>query len=240
MANGPQVAAEAQAQGCLLFANTVTPGEWRQAVAEFSPYPNVAVGFGLHPWWVEPSFDADALMESLDCDNPLILGEIGLDLGRRHSETIDQQILAFQTFARWAGARGGRLLSLHAVHGCDQVLRELDRSGALESCACIFHWFTGPSDVLKRAIQGGCYFSCGPRMLRTGKGREYVKAIPADRLLLETDWPPEQGATCCFSDLRQQLEIVAEAIAAIKGRDVLPLIAQTSQSLIGPLSPFRR
>lgn len=239
MTNGDEVAAAAFACDTLIFNNTVSPADWQAERRAFAPFPNVTTGFGMHPWWVtDGAADEGKCLELLETWEPQVIGEVGLDLGDRHQATAADQQCAFAAIVRWAGRIGGRLLSLHAVHAAAEVLDVLEDSGAAESCRCIFHWFSGPSDQLKRAIADGCFFSCGPRMLRTGKGREYVKAIPAERLLLETDLPAEQGACCTFEELRGQLQSAAEAIAAIKGAEALPVIADTSEALLALHSPL--
>ncbi|MBQ9044046.1 MAG: TatD family hydrolase [Eggerthellaceae bacterium] len=229
MENGEEVAADALTAGSLLFANTVTPDEWRDARKRFASFGNVVVGFGMHPWWVDERWRIE---EELDGAQPDVIGEAGLDLGRRHAETRALQLRTFEAIASWAGSRGGKLLSLHSVHAAAETLEILERTGALESCTCIFHWFTGPSDLLKRAVQAGCLFSAGPRMLATGKGREYVKAIPVGQLLLETDAPPEQGQRYSYAELRAELESAAASIAGIKGADALEVIEATSRKLL--------
>ena len=172
------------------------------------------------------------VMEALDNDNPAYIGEIGLDFGWRHQHARLVQERMFESIAAWAARRGGKLLSIHSIKSARETIDLLERTGALSSCTCIFHWFSGPSDLLKRAIEAGCYFSCGFRMLDTKRGREYVKAIPAGRLLLETDAPPQQGAPYPYADLRRDLERAAEAIAAIKGHDALTTAAETTRALL--------
>ena len=269
MVNGEKVAAAAHADGTLLFANTVTPAGWTAACERFAEFPNVTVGFGMHPWWVtgaaadespvrrassqraehkrlaeeaERRTGEDNLLGAqaqqaevlavLDEADPSIIGEIGLDFGWRHLASREFQLAMFSSIACWAAERGGRLVSLHSIKAARETLDVLESSGALESCRCVFHWFSGSSDLLKRAIDAGCFFSCGLRMLATGKGREYVKAIPAKQILLETDAPPEQGTPYPYADLRANLEHAALEIAAIKGEATLETIARTSEQLL--------
>lgn len=234
MENGEDVARDAQAAGTLLFANTVTMDEYDACRARFEAFDNVRVGLGTHPWWVDDSFDADRF-EQLAAGERFI-GEIGLDLGRRHEENHQAQLDAFEEAAAICARQGGKVVSLHAVHASAEVFDTLERTGALETCTCIFHWFTGPSDLLKRAIQAGCLFSTGPRMLATGKGREYVKAIPATQLLLETDAPSEQGQRYSFAKLSEELKKAANGVAAIKGEDALGAIDETARNLLSDQS----
>ena len=243
MANGEEVAERAQADGSLLFSNTVTPNDYARACERFARHPNVHVVLGMHPWWASDESDS-----TTDCDAALgplsefdwqaaiegarYIGEIGLDFGKKHVATREAQLEAFERIARICALQGGKLVSLHSVGAAGQVIDILERCGTLESCTCVFHWYSGPSDQLKRAIDAGCLFSVGPRMLATGKGREYVKAIPASRLLLETDDPPHAGEPFAYSELRSNLESAARGIAAIKGRDALETIAETAERIL--------
>lgn len=233
MANGEDVAAEARAAGTVLFANTVTPQEYTTAQKRFATFENVRVGLGMHPWWADDAFDLDRF-ERLALREKFI-GEVGLDLGRRHEQNRQAQLDAFVLIANICARQAGKVISMHAVHAAAEVLGVLESSAAIDTCTCIFHWFTGPSDVLKRAVQAGCLFSVGPRMLATGKGREYVKAIPASQMLLETDAPPTQGAAYSYAELSAELQSAAAGIAAIKGEEALDAIAENAQRVLGPL-----
>lgn len=230
VANGETLAAEAQAAGTMLFANTVTMGEYEVARQRFAAFGNVRVGLGTHPWWVDGAFDAERFEQLALCER--FIGEAGLDLGRRHAENHREQLGAFASIARVCARQGGKVISLHAVHASKEVLEILGQTGALEACTCLFHWFTGPSDLLKRAILAGCLFSVGPRMLASGKGREYVKAIPAGQMLLETDAPPGQGVDYSYAELQRELETAAAGIVAIKGEEALAVIEQTARKLL--------
>ena len=231
MENGEDVAADAQAAGTLLFANTVSMREYAAARKRFAAFDNVRVGLGTHPWWADDTFDIDRF-ERLALHERFI-GEIGLDLGRRHEENRKAQLDAFVLAANICARQANKVISLHAVHASAEVLEILESTCAIHTCTCVFHWFTGPSELLKRAVQAGCFFSVGPRMLATGKGREYVKAIPASQMLLETDAPPEQGQRYSYAELRAELEKAAEGIAAIKGAEALAIIDQNAQMLLG-------
>ena len=228
MANAEQVASDAYSANIALFANTVTPDGWAAAQTRFSGFGNVHVGWGMHPWWVD---DSTASTLPPIPEDVRFVGEVGLDLSRRHEETRDAQLKVFQTIASTCAEQGEKLISIHSVRAARETLDILETCGALESCICLFHWYTGPSDQLKRAIVAGCYFSVGPRMVATAKGREYVKAIPAKQLLLETDAPPGQDVNYSLSELRHELDVVSQAIATIKGEGALEIIDSTFSRL---------
>ena len=224
MANAEQVASDARSADTALFANTVTPDGWAAAQARFSNFGNVHVGWGMHPWWIGDT--PASTMPSIP-ENVRFVGEVGLDFSRRHEETRVAQLDAFQTIASTCAEQGGKIISIHSVHAARETLDILESCGALESCTCLLHWYTGPSDQMKRAIIAGCYFSVGPRMVATAKGREYVKAIPAKQLLLETDAPPGQNVDYSLAELQAELDVVSQAIASIKGEGALETIDST-------------
>ena len=224
MANAEQVASDARSADIALFANTVTPDGWAAAQVSFSNFGNVHVGWGMHPWWIGDT--PASTMPSIP-ENVRFVGEVGLDFSRRHEETRVAQLDAFQTIASTCAEQGGKIISIHSVHAARETLDILESCGALESCTCLLHWYTGPSDQMKRAIIAGCYFSVGPRMVATAKGREYVKAIPAKQLLLETDAPPGQNVDYSLAELQAELDVVSQAIASIKGEGALETIDST-------------
>ena len=236
------LAAEALAEGTLIFCNTITPAGYDAAVGRFAAFPNVRVGVGLHPWYClsegrvltaafEASFErADAATAA---DGRLFVGEVGLDLGKCRAATARAQRAAFEQVVRLTGERGNCVLSLHAIHAADEVLDALEAADVLSTSTCIFHWFSGTSEALQRALRAGCLFSVNPMMASSRRGREYIRQIPADRLLLETDAPPGEGAVFPYADQRKALLETCEVIAEVKGEEALAALADTARALFG-------
>lgn len=128
-----------------------------------------------------------------------------------------------------------KVISLHAVRAASDVLDALTRAGALEQHACVFHWFSGTSDELVRAVRAGCFFSVGPRMLKTKRGRAYARAIPARQLLLETDAPPRADTPWSARTWRSGLEEALYMLAETReenARDLAATLAQNSTRLL--------
>lgn len=240
-ADAAQAARELAAQSVGAFSNTVTPAEFAEQQAVLADAANVRVGAGLHPWWVgeyDVAADWDRLY-GLIARNRFI-GEVGLDFSPRHSDTRKAQLDALVCIAHACARTGRKVLSVHAVRAVDQVLDVFEHAsvfGGLTGNACIIHWFSGTSDQLTRARRVGCYFSVNPRMLESKRGRAYAQAIPADRLLLETDEPASAGAPWSAARVRKLLEETLAKLAALRGDDPAQLrdrIAQTSRTLLQP------
>lgn len=251
--NAEEVAHEAAALGIGAFSCTVTPAGFAQASAALTECGHARVGLGLHPWWVADGRCGEAEIVQLEAlakgaaraqletlakgvTHVRFIGEVGLDFAgaRGGGEARARQVAAFER-ALAACAGGVRVISLHAVRSAGAVLDALERSGALEQHACVFHWFSGTSDELTRAVRAGCFFSIGPRMFATKRGRAYARAVPADRLLLETDLPAHAGEPWSAAAWRAELEGALEALAAARGENTAQLaatLAQTSQRLL--------
>ena len=183
-----------------LLANSISPYGFMKLRMRFPGNPWIKPALGFHPWWVAAGVlqPADLLLfERLAPEAPFI-GEVGLDFMGPRKESAQDQLDAFDRIIEAcvqplacpsATERHQRVISIHAVKSAAVVLDVLERWDATSDNACIFHWFTGSSDELQRAISLGCFFSVGERMLRSKKGRAYVNAIPPERILLETDAP---------------------------------------------------
>lgn len=166
------------------------------------------------------------------------VGEVGLDFSPARVATCEAQVAVLSQVARACAQAGDKVVSLHAVRATDDVLDVLERAGALADAAgnaCVVHWFSGTSDQLTRARRLGCFFSVNPRMLQSKRGRTYAKAIPVDRLLLETDLPGRAGEPWDAARVRHLLEQTLQQLAAARGEDADELgerIAATSRQLL--------
>lgn len=213
MANAREVAIEAAGLGIELFANTVTPEGYLLARELLGDLANVRVGLGLHPWWVD-SADVDKF-EGL-CLETEWIGEVGLDFSPKR-QGHEEQLATFTRVARACAAQGGKTLSIHSVRAAAAVLNVLEQTGCSESCRCIFHWFSGSTEDLWRAIRMGCWFSVNEMQARTRRAKEQLKLIPDDRLLFETDFPPHEGESFSAKLIRESLERTQSLVSAIRG-----------------------
>lgn len=241
MADARAVARDAAAQGLAIFATTVTPHGYLGARELLGDEPNVRVGVGLHPWWV-----ADGRCAAEDVGRAADLargsrwvGEVGLDFSSAHvpGGSEARQAEAFRLLARacadGASPTGPRLLSVHAVRSAGAVLEILAETGCLEACACVFHWFSGTSDELHRAVRAGCHLSVNELMLATRRGRAYARQVPERLLLTETDLPPREGEAFAASQVAASLERTLEALSALRGPGVREAVAENAAALMG-------
>lgn len=219
-------ARRAQDDGIGLFSNTLVPEDFAKARLLLEDFTNIRIGVGLHPWWV--SGDADeAKVQTAQTVAALrgwrFVGEVGLDAAASRQATFDNQLLAFEVIMEACAQEGGKVISIHCVRAYDQLFDIFRRTGVTSSCTCILHWFSGTHDDLLKAIQMGCWFSVGQRMLGTKRGRSYVRSMPGDRLILETDAPPVEGG----------IEGAFSSLGEILGKDLAEKTTSNAERLFG-------
>lgn len=242
ISNARQTADEGAIAGLGMFAVTVTPQGYLDICPQLQKIQNVRLGVGLHPWWAADGRcdmrDAEKTSEIIQTTR--YVGEIGLDASAKHvpEGTFGIQCEIFETICQacsrsdLSGAK--RVLSIHSVKAGSQTLDILERSGCLDNCCCIFHWFTGSSDELNRAVRSGCFFSVNEMMLRTRRGREYVRQLPPERLLLETDLPPGQNIIFQSNNIIKSLENTLMEVQKIRGMDLSEIICKNSAKIFQP------
>lgn len=188
---------------------------------------NIKVSLGIHPQLISERMNEVDLFLSLikDCR---YIGEIGLDFNSQYSTSKEKQLSCFQKIAKLCANEGKKVLSIHSVKAAGAIIDELNDAGTFESCICILHWFTGTTGERKRAVEAGAYFSINSRMLATKSGQETIKAIPAERILLETDAPFTKKIKG-IRNLKVELKNIIAGISSIRGRDMSDQIKKNNE-----------
>jgi TatD DNase family protein len=205
-----RIAADREAAGIgAMVVNGTCEADW-PVVAELARrFPWVRPSYGLHPWDVGNASPGwrDALRRQLDADPRAAVGEIGLDrwiLERARPDDprlagLRRASLAEQDEAfRWQlalAAERGRPASVHCLEAwgaLSAALAETPRPPA----GFLLHAYGGPVELIGAYAKLGAYFSFnGHRMgaaagsARAERFQALVRALPEERLLVETDAP---------------------------------------------------
>ena len=179
--NPNEVLEESAKRGIFLIAVTNLPSHFEQGLRHVQSYSNVRLALGLHPLMADKHSSEMQLFERYATETNYI-GEVGLDSSRDGRKTFPVQKNSFEAVLR----SGSRFFSLHARMAEQQVLDMLLEANATVG---VFHWYSGPTKVLDKAVEAGYYFSVNPRMCLTKNGQSIISRIPLDRLLTETDGP---------------------------------------------------
>ncbi len=147
-------------------------------------YKSVVPCVGVHPWSVkEVTMDeverVCRLAERASC-----IGEVGLD-ARFTPETIDRQREIFTKFLSLA-REYDLVVNVHAAGAWREALDLLIRFDVKRA---LFHWYTGPLELIDEIVRCGYYISINPAVKLQLKHRRVVEKTPLDRILVESDGP---------------------------------------------------
>ncbi|MEI6575091.1 MAG: Qat anti-phage system TatD family nuclease QatD [Bacteroidota bacterium] len=113
------------------------------------------------------------------------IGEVGLDF-KTSKASKELQISFFTELIKRCNILGDKILTVHSRQSASEVVSII---GANFTGKAILHWYSGDKPTLLRAIENGYYFSINYSMVNSKSGKELIRLIPLDRLLLETDAP---------------------------------------------------
>lgn len=140
---------------------------------------------GIHPWHSHlfESENLNPLLEKyLDNKRMIAIGECGLD--RSIDTPIEHQINIFIQQLKLA-QKHHKPLIIHAVRTYSEILQILKQQKF--QYPVIFHNYQGNIQQTSALCKSDSYFSLGERALNHPKINERLRAIPPDRLFLETD-----------------------------------------------------
>ncbi|HVF36804.1 MAG TPA: TatD family hydrolase [Sphingomicrobium sp.] len=228
-----EVLASARARGIAGFLNISTrQSEWGEVVAVAESNPDVWATVGVHPHEADahPDLGAASLVEAAAHPRVVGIGECGLDYYYDKSDRSAQRE-RFQAHIE-AARQTGLPLVVHTRDAEDDTAEILTREASKGGVSGVLHCFTGSADLARKALDLGFYISIsGIVTFKNAKDlQDVAKAVPQDRLLVETDSPflapvPHRGKTCepafvadtaaFLSDLRDEpLDELAEATRA--------------------------
>lgn len=235
-----------RAQGVQVVAQTLKPSAYRE-LRQVTDSAGPLLSLGFHPWQVASPAQVEAELEIFEAElaSTRLIGEIGLDFLPRRLEAspADLQVQALRRLVSAVLQAADRqpaektyVLSVHAVRATTALLdlfEELDVPGS--PLVPVIHRFGGTSDELTRLVRAGGCISVHPQMVESKRGRAYIRQVPADRLLLETDLP-EQPTDALDTHLFAQevggrLRRLVEGISAERGEDCAPVLLQNQRRL---------
>lgn len=195
---------------------------------------------GIHPW----NLQAHRVEETLGfiesrMERCVAIGEIGLDYWLKEIRKDPSKAGAQKDVYR-------RLLLLAERYRKPAIIHA---RGSWEDCLAlaldslvrraVFHWYSGPLDILKRILDAGYCISATPAAAYSRHHRLAIKETPLDRLLLETDAPVAyQGKSSEPIDVLRTLDTVAE-IKGLAAEEVAAITTRNAIAFFGIPEPAK-
>jgi TatD DNase family protein len=193
-------------------------------------HPNLFASAGVHPDHTGAEPTEEDLLRTGGQPKVVAVGETGLDYYRASGD-LEYQRERFRLHIRVARALAKPLI-IHCRQAADDLLRIMDEERARD-IGGVMHCFTESWEVAQRAMEMNFFISfSGIVTFRNAAAvREVARAVPLERMLVETDSPylapvPHRGKTNEPAYVRH----VAAAIAELRATPLTSIAAATTSN----------
>ena len=194
----------------------------------------VHMALGVHP---TEFFDQDLAVALKNirenADSCVAIGEIGLDYWNkriRKDQALKNKQIEFYVGQLTLARELGLPISIHSRGAWSDCLRYALENGSVKG---VFHWYSGPLDVLKKVLDNGFYVSCTPALESSSELRAAMSEAPIERILVETDspvWIRSQNRPSEPSDVLLTVKHLAE-IKKITEEEVAEITTRNAKDL---------
>lgn len=217
----------------------VNLADFPRVVALADSHSQLFASVGVHPDQAEDAGPkVSDLVERAQHPRIVAIGETGLDYYRQNSDT-EWQRTRFRTHIR-AARECAKPLIIHTREAGADTLRIMREEGANETGG-VMHCFTETLEVAQAAMELNFYISfSGIVTFKNAVAiKEVAKAVPLERMLIETDSPylapvPHRGKTNEPGWVRH----VAEEIARLRGISVEAVAEATTANFFRLFKPI--
>lgn len=214
----------------LLTIGTTTASS-RRAVALAAEFPGVFAAVGIQPNYVAQAAGDDwgVIEELAAAPGVVALGETGLDRYWDYAP-FDMQVDYFRRHLELARQRELPFI-VHCREAEQETVAELRRDSQHGPLRGVMHSFAGSAETARACLDLGMYISFSGLVTfkKSPALREVAAAVPADRLLIETDAP--YLAPQLVRGKRNEpayVRLTAEILAGLRGVSLEELAAETT------------
>jgi TatD DNase family protein len=148
----------------------------------FPGFVHPAIGY--HPWSITlEGIDENLAFIEANIRACVAIGEVGLDYGAKAKKKIQRGV--FEKILDIA-KRHDRPVIIHSRYS-HQRTYSMTREAGIERA--VFHWYSGPTDVLEGVLSSGYFISATPALAYRPPHQEAMKIAPLEQILIETDSP---------------------------------------------------
>lgn len=203
----------------------------KDALALADKFDFIYAAVGIHPENLESKTQLDEIRKLASHKKCVAIGEIGLDYYYT-SDNKEEQKRVFESQIILANELGLPVIVHDREAHSDtlEIIKKHRPKGVL-------HCFSGSAEMAAQIVKYGMYIGVGGVITfkNAKKMPDVIRAVPEDRLLLETDCPylapePYRGALCHSGFIKLTAEKTAQILDTTL-EDVLTFTAQNAEKL---------
>lgn len=230
------VVARAQDAGVgLMLTISTALSRFDKVLAIAEKYDNIYCSVGVHPHEAEtePDTVARQLIERASHPKVVGIGETGLDYFYEHSPRDIQQHV-FREHIK-AARETGLPLIVHTRDADDDTVRILAEEMGQGPYPGLIHCFSSSRELAEKSVALGLYISISgiATFKKAQELRDTIRALPLDRLLVETDSPYLAPIPFRGKDNEPSFVVhTANTVAGLKDVSAQQLAAQTTENFL--------
>lgn len=183
-------AAEAGVEAVVAVGVDLAANQIHLKLAKECKAPAIFLAFGIHPGnIITPQIEPTLQFIREHKSEAVAIGEIGLDywypLVKKSDERKKQQRDVFQMQLDLA-KEFDLPVSIHSRGAWKDCFDMAQATGIKRA---VFHWYSGPVDILKNILDAGYFISATPALFYSPQLQEAVKVAPIEQTMIETDTP---------------------------------------------------
>jgi len=161
----------------------------RKTLALARRFPDsVLPAIGYHPWSIkDEDVEGTLIFITQNIHRCVAVGEVGLDYKVKVKKKLQKEVFS-------------KLLNLAAsvhkpviIHSRFSYQRTCEMAVEAGVQKAVFHWYSGPVDILDNIIERGFFVSATPALAYSPHHQSAMKRAPVERILIETDAPVQYG-----------------------------------------------
>jgi TatD DNase family protein len=199
---------------------------------DFGGYVHPAIG--IHPSkWMDDDVPETLGFIEANLERCVAVGEIGLDYwyreARKSEEIRERQREIYVELLGMAESHG-KPASVHGRGAWEDALELAKKHGPER---IVFHWFSGPLEVLRGVLDSGYMISATPAAEFSKHHRAALAEAPLERVVIETDSPVSyHGKRAEPSDILLTLKSLAE-LKGLPEEDVAEATTENAKRFFG-------
>jgi TatD DNase family protein len=177
---------------------------------------------GYHPWEIkEEEVEANLSFIRDHVGEGVALGEIGLDYKIKVKKELQREV--FGDLLEIA-LESNKPVIIHCRYSHRRAF-EMVKERKIKRA--VFHWYSGPIDLLDKILSMGYFISATPALAYSPPHQEAITKASLERTLLETDTPVVyQGIESRPKDVR----VTLKEVARLRGLEPSIIAEQTTQN----------
>lgn len=161
----------------------------RKTLALADRFPdNILPAIGYHPWSIKAEDVEDTIFFiTKNIHRCIALGEVGLDykvkVKKKLQKTVFSKLLNLSV-------KYNKPVIIHSRFSHQRTYEMTVEAGVEKA---VFHWYSGPVDILENIIASGYHVSATPALAYSPHHQSAMARAPLEKILIETDAPVQYG-----------------------------------------------